>query len=220
MTFSPSEEQVWIYTAKNPTDFYAYMISGAQRLANGNTMICDGKKGIFFEVTNEKDTVWEYINPYPNPYLNTVFKMETYPSNFSGLANVLEQPENPERPLGTITGKIGTQYHFTSKTTDPQDNQVYYLFDWGDKTNSGWLGPFDSGETVNASHVWNKRGSFSVTVKAKDIHGHQSDWSEPLSIKMPKNTGYPFDGFFSQILEQLIERFPQMFSILRQFLNY
>ena len=214
------EEQVWIYTARNPTDFYAYMISGAQRLANGNTMICDGKKGIFFEVTNEKDTIWEYINPYPNPYLNTVFKMETYPSNFSGLANVLEQPKNPERPLGKITGKIGTQYNFTSRTTDPQDNQVYYLFDWGDKTNSGWLGPFDSGEIVNASHVWSKRGSFSVTVKAKDIHGHQSDWSEPLSVKMPKNTAYPFDGFFSQIFEQLIKRFPQMFSILRQFLNY
>ncbi len=43
------EEQIWIYTAENPTDFYSYMISGSQRIANGNTVICDGKLGLFFE---------------------------------------------------------------------------------------------------------------------------------------------------------------------------
>jgi len=197
------EKQLWIYTARNPIDFYAYMISGAQRLPNGNTLICDGKKGVFFEVTNEKETIWEYTNPYPNPYLNTVFKIETYPANYTGLAKVLEQPKNPDRPQGTLTGKIGIQYNFTSSTTDPQDNQVYYLFDWGDDSNSGWLGPYTSGDVVTASHIWSKRGSFSVKVKARDIHGHQSEWSAPLSVKMPKDNRFTFIGVFAQFIERM-----------------
>jgi hypothetical protein len=54
---------VWSYTAPKRTDFYSNFISGAQRLANGNTLICSGAHGILFEVTADKDLVWKYINP-------------------------------------------------------------------------------------------------------------------------------------------------------------
>jgi hypothetical protein len=53
----------WAYKAKNPTDFYADKISGAQRLPNGDTLICHGPLGTFFEVTSQGEIVWEYINP-------------------------------------------------------------------------------------------------------------------------------------------------------------
>ena len=183
--FGP-EEQTWIYTAKNPTDFYSYMISGSQRIANGNTVICDGKKGIFFEVTLQKETVWEYVNPFPSLSLNAVFTIQRYPSNYSGLKNLFQQPKNPEKPNGTINGLIGIVYNYTTVTTDPQDDQIYYMFDWGDRTKSGWIGPFNSGETISSSHIWRRRGKFNVKVMAKDIYGHQSGWSEPLSIYMPR----------------------------------
>jgi hypothetical protein len=39
-------------------------ISGAQRLANGNTLIVDGPVGRLFEVTATGEKVWEYVNPY------------------------------------------------------------------------------------------------------------------------------------------------------------
>ncbi|MEK6867814.1 MAG: aryl-sulfate sulfotransferase [Nanoarchaeota archaeon] len=52
---------VWEYTHD---DFYAFKISGAQRLSNGNTLITDGPKGYIFEVTPAKKIVWEYTNPY------------------------------------------------------------------------------------------------------------------------------------------------------------
>ena len=42
----------WVYKAENPSDFYAAIISGAQRLPNGNTLICSGTEGIIFEVTH------------------------------------------------------------------------------------------------------------------------------------------------------------------------
>lgn len=56
-------QQVWSYTAPQKSDFYSSFISGAQRLANGDTLICSGANGTFFEVTPDKEIVWKYINP-------------------------------------------------------------------------------------------------------------------------------------------------------------
>ncbi|MBW1667108.1 MAG: aryl-sulfate sulfotransferase [Deltaproteobacteria bacterium] len=42
---------------------FSSFISGAERLPNGNTLICAGANGRFFEVTPAKEIVWEYINP-------------------------------------------------------------------------------------------------------------------------------------------------------------
>ena len=60
--FGP-EKPLWSYTAPKKTDFFSPNISGAQRLPNGNTLICSGVNGTIFEVTAEKDVVWKYINP-------------------------------------------------------------------------------------------------------------------------------------------------------------
>jgi hypothetical protein len=51
---------VWTYTAPNKTDFYSQNIGGAQRLPNGNTLICSGANGRLFEVTAKGETVWQY----------------------------------------------------------------------------------------------------------------------------------------------------------------
>ena len=96
------------------------------------------------------------------------------------------QPEKPQRPRGPTTGKAGRTYTYSTSTTDPDGDQIYYKFDWDDDTTSGWIGPYDSGDTVEASHVWGNRGGYSVKVKAKDIHDAESPYSDPLSITMPK----------------------------------
>jgi hypothetical protein len=54
----------WTYVAPERASFYAPFISGAHRLANGNTFICSGPQGWFFEVTPGGEIVWEYRNPY------------------------------------------------------------------------------------------------------------------------------------------------------------
>ncbi len=61
--FGP-EELTWTYFSDPTSDFYADHISGTQRLPNGNTLICEGTEGRFFEVTDGGDIVWEYFNPY------------------------------------------------------------------------------------------------------------------------------------------------------------
>ncbi len=60
--FGP-EKAVWSYSAPKRTDFYAPFISGAQRLPNGDTLICSGTNGTVFEVAPKNEIVWKYVNP-------------------------------------------------------------------------------------------------------------------------------------------------------------
>lgn len=61
--FEPARPN-WEYTAANKPDFLSRSISGAERLANGNTLICSGEQGRMFEVTAVGRIVWEYVNPH------------------------------------------------------------------------------------------------------------------------------------------------------------
>jgi Arylsulfotransferase (ASST) len=57
------DQPLWSYAAPKKNEFFSSFISGAQRLANGNTLICSGANGTVFEVTPEKEIVWKYVNP-------------------------------------------------------------------------------------------------------------------------------------------------------------
>jgi hypothetical protein len=93
-------------------------------------------------------------------------------------------PEKPERPSGTLSGKVNVNYSFWTSTVDVDEDQVWFWFEWGDGTNSGWVGPYDSDTIGSANHSWSVEGSFNITVKAKDIAA-ESNWSDPLLVSMP-----------------------------------
>ena len=90
MEIDPSDNQiVWEYRGDPPISFFSYHISGADRLPNGNTLICEGAPGRIFEVTPAKDIVWEYINPFlgksgagvggtTSGFANSVFRAHRY----------------------------------------------------------------------------------------------------------------------------------------------
>ena len=92
-------------------------------------------------------------------------------------------PEKPQRPEGPTEGIIGVEYTFSTSTTDPEGKQVLYRWNWGDDTSTIWLGPYNSGDTVESPpHSWGAKGDFDITVKAKNVNGGESDRSDPLSI--------------------------------------
>ena len=47
------------------------------------------------------------------------------------------------------------------------------------------MGPYKSGEVVNATHAWSESGVYEIRVKAKDAMGFESGWSEPLTVRVP-----------------------------------
>ena len=105
---------IWTYTADDPADFYAPFQSGAQRLPNGNTQICDGPSGTIFQVTPDGQTVWKYINPilsvgafteYQGRTLhqsenaphdgNIIYRAPWYPPDHPALKNIDLTPKGP-----------------------------------------------------------------------------------------------------------------------------
>jgi hypothetical protein len=106
-TYGP-DGPAWTYAAPVPADFFSRSISGAQRLANGNTLICEGGSGHFFEVTSAGELVWEYVNPvtgtgpvsqgyvFPAGSLagqpNATFRAYRFAPDFPGLAGRVLTP--------------------------------------------------------------------------------------------------------------------------------
>jgi hypothetical protein len=86
-----SNQIVWEYY--DPTgQFYTPYCGSAERLPNGNTLVCESIKGIFFEVTPDKEVVWKYYQPFAVPRPNwlgwtisyMVFQIRRYGEDFEG----------------------------------------------------------------------------------------------------------------------------------------
>ena len=96
-------------------------------------------------------------------------------------------PETPTKPDGPDTWAQFGEATFTSTAIDPEDNSISYWFDWGDETNTGWLGPYASGQKCEASHSWIEVGDYQVKVRVQDEHYGQSLRSEPATISIIEN---------------------------------
>ena len=121
-------------------------------------------------------------------------------------------PDKPDKPDGPISGIPDNAYTYTTSTTDPNEDQIYYKFDWGDNTYSDWLGPYPSGDKCEATYTWTARGNYKIKVKAMDDQEHESDWSDPLIISMPKNK------IINRPILNFLQQHPNLFPILRQLL--
>lgn len=69
----------WTYCDPLPSSFLVPYLSSAERLSTGNTLICNGVKGEFFEVTPDGQKVWSYTNHFPSGGYNNVFNIVYIP---------------------------------------------------------------------------------------------------------------------------------------------
>ncbi|WP_044399747.1 aryl-sulfate sulfotransferase [Lacinutrix sp. Hel_I_90] len=94
----------WIYTTPTNTDFYTAILSSGQRLPNGNTLICDGDSGYFFEIDSNENIVWEYVNPDATntiinqgdaPSFNLVFRAIKFAPDYPAFSGRTLTPGDP-----------------------------------------------------------------------------------------------------------------------------
>jgi hypothetical protein len=137
----------WNYQGNPKTSFYSSRVSGVQRLTNGNTLICEGNKGNFIEVTGNNKIVWQYENPINNfgaiaqgetPVNNDVFKISKYLTSYSGFKDKVLSPlktleENPSdyscEKLSSLSTKEKTTFMvYPNPATDYLiiQNDVYH----------------------------------------------------------------------------------------------
>ena len=123
----------------------------------------------------------------------------------------------PEKPdiSGKTKGKAGVEYDYTFSSTDEDGDDISrYIINWGDDTGEVVItGPFPSGEEVSASHTWASDGTYTITAKAEDSWGAEGDWGQ-FKVTMPRNK-MMVNSLFLQLLENLLERFPNIFPVLR-----
>jgi len=111
---TPSKQIVWSYRPTLTNSLYSSFISGAQRLQNGNTLVCSGAHGHMLEITTDGEIVWEYISPVGDRtrdeygiyttmtdaagrHFNSIFKCARYAPDYPGLAG------KDLTPMGQIT---------------------------------------------------------------------------------------------------------------------
>jgi hypothetical protein len=107
--FGPSGP-CWTYAATAPKRFYSKYMSGARRLPNGNTLICEADSGLFFEVTPDSQVVWRYVNPVTDTgrlcqgdtipmgtwaRLNNTFRVMRYAPDYPGFIGHDLTPDYP-----------------------------------------------------------------------------------------------------------------------------
>ena len=106
--FGPADV-VWSYEATERESFFAPFVSGAHRLANGNTFVCSGPQGRFFEVSPEGEVVWEYKSPFhgdvqawmppgTEQFAFAAFRADKIPPDHPALAGRRLAPLDPQPP--------------------------------------------------------------------------------------------------------------------------
>ncbi len=176
-------------TTTNSNGYYTYMIESPSMTDDTASGRETGSGGVLVQCIGES------LSGYRLQTLTTV--QDTAPATPS-----IEGPTK---------GKKGVSYDYSFVSVDAEDDDVFYFVDWGDGTNSSWVGPFDSGEEQILSHTFTKKGSYTIQVKARDVFYAESDW-RTLEVSMPKNAAY-LSWVFSQ-------RFPLLYSLLERFLRW
>jgi len=123
--------------------------------------------------------------------------------------------EPPNAPIidGEGNGDAGTEYEYSFKSIDPDDDDIAeYIVDWGDGTGEEIItGPFASGEEAFAGHTWAERGDYIITAKAKDINGFVGP-EGTLTVTMPRNK------VTTTLFQWFQQNYPNLFPILQRLL--
>jgi len=208
---------IWVYDC----GFYANILSGAQRLSNGNTLICNGPKGKFFEVTLDKQIVWEYINPYPNYQINDVFTIRHY---------TLDEPEEEDLDCEgnlnwkDVKSKVTIEGSFKVKNIGKSESLLDWKIssfpDWGNWTfnpESGKnLTPEDGDITVFVSVIAPKEKSktFEGYIVVENQNNSQDFDVIPVYLTTYRNKIASINFFL-----RIFDNFPVIKKIQNLFLN-
>jgi outer membrane protein assembly factor BamB len=126
-----------------------------------------------------------------------------------------ESNDPPDAPSisGEANGKPRTEYTYTFKPTDPDNNPVKLYIDWGDGNIIDWSREYAPNEVVKHKHTYIKQGSYTIKAKTKDNSGEEGPWGY-LEVNIPRTKVTPLQWY-----QWFLERFPNAFPILRQILG-
>ena len=215
------EDQIWIYD----TDFYAWFIGGAQRMPNGNTLICTGPFGKILDVTYDKDIIWQYQNTYPNPSQNNLFDIKYYPPEAPPIPNLPDldcEGSLKWKNVGTNEivsgdfqviniGDAGTFLNWSIVLFPDWGNWTFDTLSGADLTPEN--GPFTVNVTVVAPDI--KDNTFEGYIRVENQNNSNDFDIIPVSLKTPRQKTISLSIF--DFLKNHIYAFPILKFLYKYF---
>ena len=211
-SFNPDGIENWKFEAEK----YEY-ISSSPSIDKNGIIYFGAWNGWFYALNPDGTLKWKFkaldeIVPSPAIDENGIIYFGADTTNLTAKLFALEPIDDnaPDKPVinGTTSGLIDIEYNYTAITSDSDGDNVSYYFNWGDGKNSGWTEFMPSGTMVNLRHSWEKSGTFTIKVKAKDDYNMESEWGE-LQVTMPRDK-----TISSSLLLRFLERFPLLNRLL------
>jgi len=123
----------WSHSEPSNTIFNSQRLSSAQRMPNGNTLICSGFTGYFSEVDSLGNLVWAYRNPVTgtgllsqgnpvNSGVNSIFSIKRYGPDYAAFSGRTLNPGNPLELNFNLDNCI------ISSTEDIAENNSFEIF--------------------------------------------------------------------------------------------
>lgn len=170
---------IWNYTTGGD-------VQSSPAVADGRVYFGSHDDKVYCLNANTGDKIWSYTTGWIVSCSPAIYDRKLFIGSYDGKLYCFEdkRPYPPEKPEGPTEGYTKKVYEFTTKTDDPEEDQIYYKWDWGDGSISDWFGPYEPGLEVSASHFWNENGTFEIRTKVKNISNEESDWSIPHKINI------------------------------------
>ncbi len=189
--FGPSSF-TWSYVPDAANPMYSADISGAQRLPNGNTVICAGGTGQFREVTPSGEVVWKYVCPvdatgpitqgslppsdttHPDETMNSVFRIYKYSVDYPAFTGRYLVPGDYVEKYAAVSAPVAA---FTFSPSAPATAQVVQFTDASTGGPTSWAWDFGDGATgslQNPTHAYSAAGVYNVALTARSSAGSTS----------------------------------------------
>jgi len=160
------------------------------------------------DTSEEQNPTYTYTDAGNYTVILTVTDNSSNQSSDTSWAWIQTSNDPPNKPsiTGETNGDVGTSYDYTVTASDPDESIIWYYIDWGDGSNTGWLGPYNNGQTITRSHTWGTKGTYNISCKAKDPYDAEGPWGY-LEVEMPVNyqiSQQQSNSLFFQILQRLM----------------
>jgi len=99
-----------------------------------------------------------------------------------------QEPTIQDPLSGPQSGFINQIYNYSISAKDPDDDNIYYMFNWGDDTMLSWQGLYQSEELCLRHHQWEKTGDYELKVKVKDTFGHETNWLSSMNVTIQEQS--------------------------------
>ena len=164
-----------------------------------------------------QNPIYTYTNVENYTVTLTVTDDESNTVDDTTWALIQKVNEPPGAPTidGPPHGKVGVEYCWTFHSEDPDGDNIKYIINWGDGETTE-TDCYPSCTPVEVCHTYSDQGTYDIKAKAKECTQEclESEWSDPLSVTMPRNR-----ILINVLFLRLLERFPNLFPILQQILQ-